>query len=273
MGFDITTATTTATTTTGTTIPNLSNASTTTGRSTTPATKIAIFDYGAGNILSLKNALERQNALVDIYTDITKLGAAVSSSTTTTTTTTTASKYHGVFLPGVGNFDPAMDRITQNNSVHFGDIIQDTPVFGICLGMEIFFESSEEGTHKGLGVINGDVVLLPDTLKVPHMGWNSLEIKKFDSPFIQGVSDGAWVYFVHSYRARPSSTELTTDASTGTTTTNTTPNSVVIAQSDYGVKIPAIVQKDNYVGTQFHPEKSGEVGALLLENFLRECRK
>ena len=199
-------------------------------------TKIAIFDYGAGNIFSLKNALEKQNAIVEVQTQVDKLKG-----------------YDGIFLPGVGNFDPAIQSINRD-SVNFPETVDDTPVFGICLGMEMFFDQSQEGKEKGLGIINGDVIVLPDTLKVPHMGWNALEIKQ-ENKILEGIENGSWVYFVHSYRANP------------------TTQDVIIAESDYDVKVPAIVQKDNYFGTQFHPEKSGDVGALMLKNFLRECTK
>ena len=198
-------------------------------------TKIAIFDYGAGNIFSLKNALEKQNASVDVHTKISKL-----------------KNYDGIFLPGVGNFDPAI-RSIRNDSEDFREIVGGTPVFGICLGMEMFFEKSQEGIEGGLGIIKGDVIVLPDTLKVPHMGWNALEIIKHNN-ILEGVENGSWVYFVHSYRANPA-------------------DDVVIAESDYNVQVPAIVQKDNYFGTQFHPEKSGQVGSIMLKNFLRECSK
>ena len=198
--------------------------------------KIAIFDYGAGNIFSLKNALEKQNAIVEVQTKVENLKG-----------------YDGIFLPGVGNFDPAIQSINQN-STDFLQVVGNTPVFGICLGMEMFFEKSQEGNEQGLGVINGDVIVLPNTLKVPHMGWNALEIKQ-ENKILEGIEDGSWVYFVHSYRANP------------------TTEDVIVAESDYDVKVPAIVQKDNYFGTQFHPEKSGSVGALMLKNFLRECSK
>ena len=199
-------------------------------------TKIAIFDYGAGNIFSLKNALEKQGATVEVQTQVDKLKG-----------------YDGIFLPGVGNFDPAIQSINRD-SENFLDVIGDTPVFGICLGMEMFFDKSQEGKEKGLGVINGDVVVLPNTLKVPHMGWNALEIKQ-ENKILEGVENGSWVYFVHSYRANP------------------TTQDVIVAESDYDVKVPAVVQKDNFFGTQFHREKSGDVGALMLKNFLRECSK
>ena len=199
-------------------------------------TKIAIFDYGAGNIFSLKNALEKQGAIVEVQTQVENLKG-----------------YDGIFLPGVGNFDPAIQSINRD-SENFLDVVGDTPVFGICLGMEMFFDKSQEGEEKGLGVINGDVVVLPNTLKVPHMGWNALEIKQ-ENKILEGVENGSWVYFVHSYRANPTTSD------------------VIVAESDYDIKVPAIVQKDNFFGTQFHPEKSGDVGALMLKNFLRECTK
>jgi len=199
-------------------------------------TKIAIFDYGAGNIFSLKTALEKQNAVVEVQTQVGKLTG-----------------YDGIFLPGVGNFDPAIQSISRD-STDFTQVIADTPVFGICLGMEMFFDNSQEGKEEGLGIINGNVIVLPNTLKVPHMGWNALKIKQ-ENKILEGVENGSWVYFVHSYRANP------------------TAQDVIVAESDYDVKIPAVVQKNNYFGTQFHPEKSGDVGALVLKNFLRECSK
>lgn len=198
--------------------------------------KIAIFDYGAGNIFSLKNALEKQNATVEVQTQVDKLTG-----------------YDGIFLPGVGNFDPAIHSINRD-SVDFRQVVGDVPVFGICLGMEMFFEKSEEGKEKGLGIINGDVIVLPDTLKVPHMGWNALEIRQ-ENKILEGIENNSWVYFVHSYRANPENPD------------------VIVAESDYNIKVPAVVQKDNYFGTQFHPEKSGDVGALMLKNFLRECTR
>ena len=120
--------------------------------------------------------------------------------------------------------------------------------------MEMFFEKSEEGKEKGLGVMNGEVIILPSSMKVPHMGWNGLEIKK-PGKILEDVNNGSWVYFVHSYRVKPDSED------------------VVTAQSDYGIKVPAVVEKDNFFGTQFHPEKSGKVGKIMIKNFLEECKK
>jgi len=200
--------------------------------------KVAIFDYGAGNIFSLKNSLEKNGATVDVLTNL-----------------DTPNIYSGILLPGVGNFDPAIKSIRDYSKTDFKEFVgQNIPVLGICLGMEMFFEKSQEGSEKGLGVMEGEVIILPNTMKVPHMGWNSLEIKQ-SSKILQGVDDGSWVYFVHSYRAKPKNEEI------------------VVADSDYGIKVPAVVEKQNFFGTQFHPEKSGKVGSIMIRNFLRECKK
>ncbi len=200
--------------------------------------KVAIFDYGAGNIFSLKNSLEKNSATVDIITSFDK-----------------ANNYSGILLPGVGNFDPAIKSIRDYSKIDFQDYVQDKiPVLGICLGMEMFFEKSEEGNEKGLGVMGGEVIILPKTMKVPHMGWNNIKIKK-QSKILEGIKDSSWVYFVHSFVARPKKED------------------VVKAESDYGINVPAVVEQANFFGTQFHPEKSGKIGSVMINNFLRECKK
>ena len=139
--------------------------------------------------------------------------------------------------------------------MQFREYVGDSmPVLGICLGMEMFFARSEEGSQRGLDVIGGEVVVLPPSMKVPHMGWNSLEISA-PGRILEGVPDGSWVYFVHSYRAKPSSDD------------------VITAMADYGIKIPAVVEHENFYGTQFHPEKSGDTGRIMIENFLKECKR
>ena len=199
---------------------------------------VAIFDYGAGNIFSLKTSLEKNGATVDVITSFDQ-----------------ANDFAGILLPGVGNFDPAIRSIRDYSATQFKDFVQDKiPVLGICLGMEMFFAKSEEGKEKGLDILNGEVVLLPKDMKIPHMGWNSLQIKK-ESKILNGVDDGSWVYFVHSYRAKPLDEQI------------------VVADSDYGISVPAVIEKGIYFGTQFHPEKSGKVGALMIKNFLRECKQ
>ena len=198
---------------------------------------VAIFDYGAGNIFSLKNSLEKLGASVDVINNFDK-----------------PNEYSGLLLPGVGNFDPAIHSIRDFSKTQFQDYIGSIPILGICLGMEMFFEKSEEGKEKGLNVIDGEVIVLPSSMKVPHMGWNDLEIKK-PGKILEGVDDGSWVYFVHSYRVKPVSED------------------VITAESDYGIKVPAVVEYENFFGTQFHPEKSGKVGNIMIKNFLEECKK
>ena len=198
---------------------------------------VAIFDYGAGNIFSLKNSLEKVGASVDVINNFDK-----------------PNEYSGLLLPGVGNFDPAIHRIRDFSKIQFQDYVGNVPVLGICLGMEMFFEKSEEGKEKGLNVIDGEVIVLPSTMKVAHMGWNDLEIKK-SGKILEGVDNGSWVYFIHSYRVKPTS------------------DGVITAESDYGIKVPAVVEYENFFGTQFHPEKSGKVGKIMIKNFLEECKK
>jgi len=118
----------------------------------------------------------------------------------------------------------------------------------------MFFEKSEEGKEQGLGVMDGDVIILPSSMKVPHMGWNDLEIKR-PGKILEGVENGSWAYFVHSYRVQPRLSD------------------VITAESDYGIKVPAVVEQDNFFGTQFHPEKSGSVGKIMIKNFLDVCKR
>jgi glutamine amidotransferase len=202
-------------------------------------TKIAIFDYGAGNLFSLKSALERNEAKsVNIIYDLKELP-----------------KFDGLVLPGVGNFDPAIRSIEGSASYLYKALDNRTPLLGICLGMEILFNNSEEGRLEGLKILDGEVVMLPKgKVKIPHMGWNNLQIKG-ESKLLKGVKDQSWIYFVHSYKALPKDRKL------------------VVATSDYGVSIPAIIEKDNLIGVQFHPEKSGDVGALMIRNFIEICKK
>lgn len=200
--------------------------------------KVAIFDYGAGNIFSLKIALEKQGAKVDVIKNFDN-----------------ADNYSGLLLPGVGNFDPAIRSIRDYSSISFADYVQDKiPVLGICLGMEMFFEKSDEGKEKGLGVLDGEVIILPNRFKIPHMGWNSLRIRK-SNPILDGIPDHSWMYFVHSYRVKPKDSEI------------------VVADSNYDIEVPAVINKGNLFGTQFHPEKSGKTGSIIIRNFLRECKK
>jgi glutamine amidotransferase len=199
--------------------------------------RIAVFDYGAGNLFSLKSSLERNGAeSAEIIHDLTELG-----------------RFDGLVLPGVGNFDPAIRSIVGGASHLKNAIGAGMPVLGICLGMEMLFNRSEEGTLEGLKVLDGEVVMLPKSkVKIPHMGWNNLQIK-VASRLLKGVENGSWVYFVHSYRTAPKDRRL------------------VIATADYGVNVPAVIEKDSLIGVQFHPEKSGDVGATMIKNFIAMC--
>ncbi len=199
---------------------------------------VAIFDYGAGNLFSLKAALERNGAQdVIIIHDMKGLD-----------------KFDGLVLPGVGNFDPAVKSIEPYKDIFIKSIEDFMPILGICLGMEMLFNHSEEGTRDGLKILDGKVILLPKKkVKVPHMGWNNLEIIKKESKLLRGIKDGSWAYFVHSYLIAPEN------------------NSIVSATSQYGVNIPAIIEEGNLYGTQFHPEKSGKLGAIIMKNFLDVC--
>ena len=199
---------------------------------------VAIFDYGAGNIFSLKTSLKKNGANVDIITSFDQ-----------------SKEYDGLLLPGVGNFDPAIRSIRDYSALGFHDFVKDKiPVLGICLGMEMFFQQSQEGKESGLDVMSGEVVLLPNTMKIPHMGWNNLEITN-DSKILEGVDNNSWVYFVHSYRAKPNDEKI------------------IVANADYGIKVPAVVENGLFFGTQFHPEKSGKVGSIMIKNFLSVCTK
>ncbi len=198
------------------------------------APRIAIFDYGSGNLFSLKAALERHGAKAEIITRLDLEG------------------FDGLVLPGVGNFDPAIRSIRDQSRDLENVIDSGKPVLGICLGMEMLFNRSEEGRLRGLRILDGDVVMLPRKMKIPHMGWNTLK-KIRNSRLLRGLKDNEWVYFVHSYRARPKTKKIVT------------------ANSEYGSEFPAVIERGNLFGTQFHPEKSSRAGSVILKNFIDVC--
>jgi len=195
---------------------------------------IGIIDYDSGNIFSLSAALNRLGAnykLVSAPADISNCTALV--------------------LPGVGAFGDAVNNLKSKglNETILHWINAGKPLLGICLGMQLLFEKSEEhGIHQGLGILPGTIRRITGQVKVPHMGWNKLNIIN-NHKLLQNVSDDGYVYFVHSYYAAGAS-------------------EVVLASTFYGQEIPAVVGRNNVLGMQFHPEKSGPVGMTLLKNWV-----
>ena len=203
-------------------------------------TKIAIFDFGTGNLFNLHQSLLRNGAhSVDIIRTLEEL-----------------EKYDGLVLPGVGNFDNAISSI-QRDAVSLNMAVDNgMPILGICLGLEMLFNKSEEGILDGLKLLEGDVLMLPKKkVKVPHIGWNNLRIVKRESNLLKGIPQDSWVYFVHSYHIEPEDKNL------------------VAAIADYGSILPVVIERSNLFGTQFHPEKSGKIGAQIVKNFIKICEK
>ena len=199
---------------------------------------IAIIDYDAGNIKSVEKALAYLGEEVRITRDREEILSA-----------------DKVILPGVGAFGDAMERLHQYGLV---DVIKEivkkgTPFLGICLGLQLMFESSEESPGvEGLGLLPGKILKIPEApgMKVPHMGWNSLKVSQ-DSRLFQDIPDGSYVYFVHSYYLKAGSEDI------------------VAATTEYGTHIHAAVEKGNLFACQFHPEKSSQTGLKILENFIK----
>lgn len=195
---------------------------------------IIIIDYGMGNLRSVQKGFEKVGFDARISSDPNEVRKA-----------------DKVVLPGVGAFGDAMHNLREvgmieaiNETVKVGK-----PFLGICLGLQLMFETSEEfGLHKGLGILPGHVKLFPPGLKIPHMGWNQIEIQK-DDPILKNIPEGSAFYFVHSYYVEPS------DPGDSTTLT------------EYGIRFTSIASKDNIFGIQFHPEKSSAMGLRILKNF------
>ena len=196
-----------------------------------------IFDYGVGNLLSLKIALEKAGL-----------------NTVIGTTSEDLVKADAIALPGVGSFTAALDKLGSVKETIQSKVNEGTPLLGICLGLQLFFESSEEGPGAGLAFFKGRNVQLPSTVKVPHMGWNTLNIKKPNELF-DGIAEGTYVYFVHSLYP------VLKD------------KSIVCTTTEYGTTFTSAVASRNIYGTQFHPEKSGDVGLKILKNFAKTVVK
>ena len=193
----------------------------------------AIIDYGVGNLFSLSSSLNHIGLECIVTGDKEVI-----------------SKADKIILPGVGAFEDARKLLSRDGLDEFiiSQANSGKPLLGICLGMQLLFDKSYEyGEHTGLGLIKGEIRPIQTELKIPHIGWNSLKFLK-DDPLTKYIKDGDFVYYVHSYCA--------TDCA-----------DALVAVSDYGAQIAGIVRNKNVCGTQFHPEKSGDVGLNILKAF------
>lgn len=194
---------------------------------------ISIIDYGMGNLRSVEKALQS----LGFETIITSSEKEIKNS-------------KGIILPGVGAFPKAMENLKKNNldEILKEEVKSGKPLIGICLGMQLLFDSSDEVTFtKGLGFIEGHVKKFEISEKIPHMGWNDLKYN-VPTPMLKGIKEGEFVYFVHSFYADMKDKNIN-------------------AYTEYEIKVPAVVSNDNVIGFQFHPEKSGNVGLRMLSNF------
>jgi imidazole glycerol-phosphate synthase subunit HisH len=196
-----------------------------------------IFDYGVGNLLSLKTALEKAGLTASIGTKVQDLAKA-----------------DAIALPGVGSFTAASSKLDAVKEILQTKIHEGTPLLGICLGLQLFFESSQEGPGDGLALFKGKNMQLPNTVKVPHMGWNTLNIVKPNELF-DDIAEGTYVYFVHSLYPVPKDKKI------------------VSTTTEYGTTFTSSIASKNIYGTQFHPEKSGDVGLKILKNFVKTVIK
>ncbi len=201
--------------------------------------RIIIINYGMGNIRNVQRGLQQAGADAIVCSQPKEIANA-----------------DAVVLPGVGAFRDAIKNLAPFSQKLLEMIDIKIPLIGICLGLQLLFtESTEDGLHRGLDVFQGQIIRLPDNQKVPQMGWNTLMIINSDNPLIHGIPDHSYVYFVHSYYAH---TDHVDD---------------VVAVTHYGVDIPAIVARETVFATQFHPEKSGPTGQIILDNFVNFVKK
>ena len=196
--------------------------------------KLVVIDYGSGNLRSVAKALESIGVSPIVTGDASQIASA-----------------DAVVLPGVGSGPAAMDALRQRNLVEpiRECVASGRPFLGVCLGLQLLLDRTEEGGADCLGSVAGRVNRLPDGLKVPHMGWNSVRFKR-EHPVFKGIPQDSHFYFVHSYYAAPDD------------------ETWVAGTTDYGVSFCSIYAKDNVVATQFHPEKSGRMGLRIYQNFV-----
>ena len=201
--------------------------------------RVTVVNYGVGNIRSVKRGLEKSGAKV-LITDNSKEIA----------------ESDAVVLPGVGAFAPAVKNMAPLADVLKESVKDGKPLFGICLGLQLLFTTSSEGGSltSGLDFISGDIIKLPESVKTPQMGWNTVDIVK-SHPMLERVPNRSYVYFVHTYIPKPSEPD------------------VILATTEYGVKFPSIIGRNNLFATQFHPEKSSKIGLTILENFVKTLKR
>jgi len=198
---------------------------------------IAIIDYGAGNLRSVKKAFNYLQRETIIATEPGELNKA-----------------DKIILPGVGAFEPAIEKLKETGfyEITYNWLLDNKPFLGICLGMQMLFEESEEsGRTKGFGIFKGKCSRFTKG-KVPQMGWNQIKISK-DSPILEGIKDESFFYFLHGYYAEVENKEIVT------------------ATTDYFITYPSMIEKGNIFAVQFHPEKSGQAGLKMLSNWVEKC--
>jgi glutamine amidotransferase len=202
--------------------------------------RIAVVDYGAGNLVSIEQGLTASGAEVVVAREPEAIEGA-----------------DAIVVPGVGAAAPAMDRLRDAGFVDpiIGWIAADKPFLGICLGLQLLFEASDEDGAQTFGVLPGRTRRLEDAPTLPHIGWNQV-VRRRDHPLFDGIGDGADFYFVHSYAGAPAETA----------------DDVILAETEHGARFVSAVASGNLLGVQFHPERSGDDGLRLLANFVKLVR-
>ena len=193
----------------------------------------AVVDYGASNMFSLISALKKLDINVNIISSPQKLV-----------------NFSAVILPGVGNFSSAISVVEKIKEDIIASAGNGVPLLGICLGLQLMCEKSEEGPGEGLNIFEGQVVKFSKNVKIPHMGWNTV-LPKNNSILLDGIEERLWVYFAHSYYPKPKD------------------NSVIKGTTGYGTGFASVMEEGQAYGTQFHPEKSGDIGKAILMNFVK----
>lgn len=199
---------------------------------------IGIIDYGLGNLTSVKNALNKLNVPNFISGDPVEL-----------------KKSTGLILPGVGAAGAGMKNLKAKKLDRFlkDEVRRGKPFLGTCLGMQLLFEFSEEDNTKCLGILSGTVKKFQGSLKIPQIGWNTVRFTKNESQITKDIQDNSYFYFVNSFYCKPASKKI------------------IAGETEYGITFPSIIENGNIFATQFHSEKSGDIGLKLLKNFTKGC--